>query len=212
MNIKEYYRFGSKLVSSTFQAHAVALNKDKNENSEYYDQDMLLVGNFSGIIFPVVFKQEYGKKLQDMLDTGWAGLYLISDNMKTVLEENHLTGWKTFAVKVLDKKGQPIEGYHGLSIIGRCGKIDYSKSEVFEKRLVPQGPLAKFHKGLYVGLDEWDGSDFFLPEKYYGTIISSKAAHILKESKLTNIRMTNLAEIEIMDFDVQVAIENQKRV
>ena len=45
--------------------------KDKNENSEYYDQDMLFLGNYSGIIFPVIFKQsEYGKKFQDVLDTG----------------------------------------------------------------------------------------------------------------------------------------------
>ena len=178
--------------------------KDKNENSEYYDQDMLLLGNYSGIIFPVIFKQsEYGKKFQDVLDTGWAGFYLISDKMKSVLEDNHLTGWKTFAVKVLDKKGQAIEGYHGFSVTGRCGEIDYSKSEVIEKRLVPNGALGKFYKGLYVGLEKWDGSDFFLPEKYYGTIITSKAANILKQSKLTNIRMENLAEIETFVSIVQ---------
>ena len=118
--------------------------------------------------------------------------------MKTVLEDNHLTGWQTFAVRVLTKKGEEISGYHGLSITGRCGKIDYSKSEVITKRLVPEGPLAKFYKGLHVGLDKWDGSDFFLPEKYLGTIVTSRVAEILKREKLTNVRLENLADIEIL--------------
>jgi len=210
MDIEKFYSFGSKLLSSTFQAHAVALNKDKNKNSEYYDQDMLLLGNYSGITFPVIFKQEYGNKLQDVLDTGWVGLYIISDKMKGVLEDNNLTGWKTFAVKILNKCGQEIEGYHGFSVIGRCGKIDYSKSEIIEKQLVPNGLLGKYYKGLNVGLDKWDGSDFFLPEKYFGIIITEKTANILKKNKITNIKLENLTEIELDDFTVQVAIENQK--
>lgn len=155
---------------------------------------------YEGISFPVIFKQEYGKKLQDILDTGWVSLFLISDKLKAVLEENALTGWKTFAVKVLDKKGQEIQGYHGLSIVGRCGKINYSKSEIIEKRLVPNAPLGKYYKGSYVSLDEWDGSDFFLPEKYFGIIITSRAAEVLKKNKLTNIRLENLAEIEMTAY------------
>jgi hypothetical protein len=212
MNIKEFYRFGSKLLSTTVQAH---MDRPKGflsiapDERRLMDEDRLMQGTYNDFIFPVVFKQEYGKKLQDMLDTGTASLYLISDKMKTVLEDNNLTGWQTFAVKVLTKKEEEIEGYHGLSITGRCGKIDYSKSEIIEKRLVPTGPLAKFHKGLHVGLDKWDGSDFFLPEKYFGTIVTSRAADVLKKSKLTNIRLENLADIEIDAFTVQVAIENQ---
>ena len=100
----------------------------------------------------------------------------------------------------MDKKGQEIQGYHGLSIVGRCGKIDYSKSEIIEKRLVPNAPLGKYYKGSYVSLDEWDGSDFFLPEKYFGIIITSRAAEVLKRNKLTNIRLENLAEIEMTAY------------
>ena len=207
MEIKDFYNLRSKLVSSTFQAHAIGLNKDKNENSEYYDQHMLLLGSYSGISFPAIFKQEYGKKLQDVLDTGWVSLYLISDKMKVVLEDNNLTGWETFAVKVLDKQNNEIQGYHGLSITGRCGKIDYNKSEVFEKRLVPNGPLGKYYKGLHVGLDKWDGSDFFLPEKYFGIMTTQKVAEVLKKNKLTNIKLKNLAEIETPDFDVNIYLK-----
>lgn len=202
MNIDKFYTFSSKLTSSTVQAHAISLS-NKEDNNGLFDQHRLIEGIFDDISFPVIFKQEYGKKLQDILDTGWPGLYLISYKMKAVLEDNSLTGCKTFDVKVLDNHEQEIRGYHGLSISGRCGKIDYGKSEIIEKRLVPNGPLGKYYKGLHVGLDKWDGSDFFLPEKYFGTIITSRTADILKKNKLTNIKLENLAEIETSDFVLQ---------
>jgi len=202
MSIENFYTFSSKLSSSTVQAHAISLS-DKEDNTGLFDQHRLIQGVYNGISFPIIFKQDYGKKLEDVLDTGWASLFLISDKLKVVLEESAFTGWKTFAVKVLDKKGQEIQGYHGLSITGKCGKIDYSKSEIIEKRLVPNAPLGKYYRGLHIGLGEWDGSDFFLPEKYFGIIITSRAAEVLKKNKLTNIRLENLAEIETSDFALQ---------
>lgn len=213
MNIKDFYSFGSKLVSSTVQAHPVGLKQFSPidpDKSYLYDEHRLIRGDYTDISFPVVFKQEYGNKLQDILDTGWASLYLISDKMKAALEENALTGWKAFAVKVLGKQGQEISGYHGLSITGRCGKINYNKSEIIEKRLVPNGPLVKYYKGLHIGLDEWDGTDFFLPEKTLWTIITKTAAEALKKNKLTNIKFENLLEIETDYSTVQVALQNQE--
>jgi hypothetical protein len=123
--------------------------------------------------------------------------------MKVILEANAFTGWKTYSVQVLDKKGHEIQGYHGLSITGRCGKVDFSKSEIIEKRLVPHGPLGRYYKGLHVGLDKWDGSDFFLPQKYFGVIITSRVAEVFKIVKLTNIRLENLVEVETSDFALQ---------
>jgi len=203
MNIEKFYTFSSKLSSSTVQVHAASLSS-KEDNNGLFDQHRLIQGVYDDISFPVIFKQEYGKKLEDILDTGWAGLFLISSKLKKALEENSLTGWKTFDVKVLDKQEQEIQGYYGLSITGRCGKIDYSKSKIIEKRLVPNGPLGRYYKGLYIDLDKWDGSDFFLPEKNFGTIITSRTSDALKKSnKLTNIRLENLTEIETPDFALQ---------
>jgi hypothetical protein len=199
MNIKEFYSFGEKLFGATLQAHPINLNYQADENG-FDDVVRLLMGAYHGIERPVIFKQAYGKRLDDVIRTGHAILYLISDKMKAVLEENCLTGWKTFTVKVLTKKGEEIEGYHGLSITGRCGEIDESKSEIIMKQFVPNGVFAKYYKGLHIGLDKWDGSDFFLPEKYFGTIVTSRVAEILKREKLTNIRLENLADIEIPDF------------
>lgn len=202
MEKKEFYRLSSKLSSSTIQVHSIGLNKVKFPNNLAAEWN-LIQGSYTGIHFPVIFKQEYGKKLEDVLDTGWAGLFLISRKFKEVLEDNTLTGWKTFDVKVLDKANQEIQGFYGLSITGKCGRIDYSKSEIIEKKLVPNGPLGKYYKGLPIGLDEWDGSDFFLPESNFGTIVTSKAAEALKKNKITNIRFENLSDIETPDFALQ---------
>jgi hypothetical protein len=198
------YTFSSKLSSSAIQAHAVALNNGKDNNG-LFDQHRLIQGVYDGLFFPVVFKQEYGKKLEDILDTGWPSLFLISNRMKTVLEDNNLTGWKTFKARVLDTKGREIEEYHGLSIIGRSGPIDYSKSEIIKKRLVPNGLLSKYYKGLHVGLDKWDHSDFFLPEFSFGIIVTQRVVEVLKKNKLTNIRFENLTEIETDDYTVKIA-------
>ncbi|MEM0942127.1 MAG: DUF1629 domain-containing protein [Bacteroidota bacterium] len=201
MDIKDFYLFGSKLVSSTVQVHAVGLKEFSPidpDKTYSYDQNKLIQGDYIDISFPVVFKQEYGKKLQDILDTGWPSLYLISNKIKAVLEDNNFTGWQNFAINVLDKQGQEIKGYHGLSITGRCGPVDYSKfSEIIEKRLVPNGPLVKYGKGLYVGLDKWNGGDFFVPEKSGGIVVTKRTAEALKKNKLTNVKLQNLAEIEI---------------
>ena len=110
MDIKDFYDFDSRLVSSTMQVHAASLQGEGNIHIA------LIYGDYEGISFPIVFKHNYGSKLRDILDTGWASLHLISDSLKELLETNGLTGWKTFPVKVLTKKNEEIPGYQGFSI------------------------------------------------------------------------------------------------
>lgn len=204
MSIFDFFKFDEKLSSATLQAHPIGLNFEENSN-RLNDVLKLLMGDYSGINFPVEFKQAYGKRLDDVIRTGHGALYLISNKMKNVLEENKLTGWKTFSIKILEKQGSEIKGYQGLSIIGRCGPIDYSKCTIIEKRTVPEGPLIKSYKGLYVGLDKWDGSDFFLPEGTFQTIITKRAANVMKKNKLTNVRLQNLSEIETPEYALKKA-------
>lgn len=206
---KEFYRIDSKLSPTAVQAHAVGLDKASFIDglaAEWH----LISGDYAGVNFPIVFKQEYGTKLQDILDTGWPSLFLISDRIKVILDENALTGWMVFAVEVQDKQGRLIPGYHGFSITGRCGKIDYGKAEIIEKRLVQHGPLVRYYKSLPIGLEKWDGADFFLPEKYFGIVITRNAAVALKKSKLTNIRFENLSDIETDYSAVHVVQQNNE--
>jgi len=200
-----FFDFSSKYSSTTVQAHPVGLDVATHQ-SELFDHHRLILGDYNGIHFPIIFQQDHGSKLQDILNTGHVSLLLISDKMKNFLELNNLTGWKTFPIQFLDKKGSEILGYHGFSITGRCGPIDYAKSELIEK-LVPATPpffLRKFYKGLYVGLDRWDGTDFFVPEGVLHIIITESASNVLKKNKLTNIYLKNLLEIETPENDIKI--------
>lgn len=86
--MRNLFDFSSRLLSTTVQTHPVGLQNDENGKSSHLT---LIKGDYKGIDFPVVFKQEYGKKLTDILDTGHAGFFLISKRMKTILEESNLT-------------------------------------------------------------------------------------------------------------------------
>jgi len=192
MNIKDFFSFGSKLLSTSFQAHP--------ENLSSVELNNLVIGDFKNITLPVIFRHKYGKKLTDLLDTGSAYLYLISDNMLNILKENEITGWNTFPVKVFDKKSVEIGGYHGFSIIGKSGAIDYNKSEVIEKSLVPGGPISKYYKGQFFGYEKWDGSGFFITEGTFNIIVTKKVMQVLKKAKLSNISFECLTDIEIPEF------------
>lgn len=205
MEIKDYYRFGSKLSSATFQAHVANVSEDR-KTLDY--QWRLLMGDSVANNSPVVFKQEQGYKLYDVLDTGWPSLYLISDKIKIFLEENELTGWAIFPVKLYDKKQHEVEGYNGLSITGRCGPVDYSKSAIIKKSMIEGGPISNYYKGLYIGLDDWDGSDFFMPKGLFVPIVTKKVMQKMNKAKLTNIRFENLAEIKTWEVTVDFHQEN----
>lgn len=197
LNINQFYSLRSKLSSSTFQVHAVNLNINPvNLTSDY---EKLMIGDFSNISFPVIFKHKYGTKLEDILDTGhW--LMVISNRIKNALVQNNIKGITFYDVIILDKQDNLIDGYCGLSVTGKCGKIDNKKSEIIEKKLSPNAPLTEFYKGLHVGLDTWDGSDFFLPENNFGIIVTKRVFDIFKVNKFSNVKLTNLSEIEILKY------------
>ena len=72
LEINCFYDFRSKLLASNYQVYAVGK----------YDKAALLMGDYANIKFAIPFKHKYGHKMGDVLDTGWTGLYLISDKLK----------------------------------------------------------------------------------------------------------------------------------
>lgn len=192
LDIGHFFWLTSKLSSSYVQVSCKELIDTGTSD--------LLTGNYQHFEFPLEFVYQSGHKWGDLLGTGWPSLFLISERMTTLMDVEDLTGWRTFPVIVTDKFSRSVHNYAGLSILGRCGPIDYTKSEIIEKRLVPEGPPGKYYKGLHVGLDKWDGSDFFLAEGTTHPIITQRAANIFKRNRLQNVRLRNLAVIETPDF------------
>ncbi len=197
----------NKLLKPTMQVHAQGLDMHRYDISyrrkeRELDIIKILWGDYENILFPILFKQESGKRLDNMLNTGTVSIYLISDRFKNLLIDNAFTGWKSCPVKIIDLQGNVIEGYSGLSITGKCGSIDYGKSEVIEKPFGSSGNMEKYYKGLYVVLDEWDGKDFFLPENNMGIMITERVAKAINANRFTNIAVENLVGIEIPAFVV----------
>ncbi|EKE24985.1 MAG: hypothetical protein ACD_5C00337G0002 [uncultured bacterium] len=192
METEDFLSFGSKLASTNVQVSAVDLKTDENGIS---DHSKLIKGQCDGINFPIVFKQKREGKFNDILDTGWANLFLISENLKNILEDRKLTGWNVFPIRLYGLSGNEIDGYYGFSIVGHSGPTNYDASELVEKRKVPNGPLSQYYKGL--SFDMWDGSDFFTPDKTYQIFITKRAVEILKNHKITNLQTESLSEKEM---------------
>ena len=195
MKLNDFFSLDSNFKNSNIQVFAIELDTIPDPlGDKTSDHNRLIFGEYNEIHFPVIFEHKYGKNFFDILDTGWCSLFLISERMKNILEENQLTGWKIFSIKIYDKKRNEIFGYHGFSVTGRCIQLDYKKSEIIEKQMVPTGPVCKYYKG--VDVDGWDGTDFFIPNKTRYIIVTKKAADVLKNHKITNMLLENLADME----------------
>jgi hypothetical protein len=120
---------------------------------------------------------------------------LVSERVITLLRDAGFTGWRTYDVELVGHDGAPIPGYYGLAIHGRCGPIDYSKSE--EIPTITPGGVSSHWFGLYFDPDTWDGSDLFMPEGTSGWIfVVDDVKRAFEKAKIKNVEFTNLVEIE----------------
>jgi hypothetical protein len=71
-----------------------------------------------------------GSKTYDFLNSGYAGLNLVSKRLVKIFESNAISGWSCIPVII---KGYEEHDYYILTVTGRCSAIDYKKSELFIK-------------------------------------------------------------------------------
>lgn len=209
--IKNFYSLGTELKKVNFTVFSTNLQGVNKNEQNLFDENLLILGKYDYVIFPVIFKHKYGKKIKDIIETGFPNLYLISERIKNLLEENNFTGWQTYDVKIFDKNNEELKGYYGFSITGRCGKIDYMKSVATPKKLDNDLPLITVYKELHIGLDEWDGSDIFLPKGSFGIKVTKRVKEVLSYNKITNVIFTNLLDVEISDFVYERELERFHR-
>lgn len=96
-------------------------------------------------------------------DVVWTDMVVplvVSQRLIDLLLEQGFTGWGTYPVEVHAKGGELAPGYHGFCITGRCGPMQYEKSEVIYEDM-PGGRVPRY-KGKYFDPESWDGSDFFM--------------------------------------------------
>ena len=167
MQTEEFYTFSYKSRYSTPTPeieYCLSSEHDRYQEEENLHH-ALLTGNTTGLEFPIVFRQQksywcgekLGDKLKDVLGTYDSKLFLISDRLKALLEARGFTGWKTYPIVIWNKNKERVSGYHGFSVTGRCGEIDWSKAQIVERDY----NFYKCHRGIPIDSDIWDGSDFF---------------------------------------------------
>jgi len=133
------------------------------------------------IQFPIVFHQEEGKRMRDVLDMRSVGFFVISDRMKDVLEENGFTGWNTYPIQLYDKKKNLISGYSGFTVTGKGGRVYYPLNEAWN-------PVLGWNPA------SWEGSDFFHFENTRHIIITERVMKVLKKHKIDAIDMEPLED------------------
>ena len=193
-DIPNFYFFRSRGYLATVQARSI-LFREAIDNHEYglkrdiYDN--MIVGQYEGYEFPIEFKQdkEYGSRLRDVLDTGYPPAYLISDRFRDLLTENNVTGWKTYPIRLYDKKGNPINGYNGLSFTGEGGDFDAWPEYNEDIPWYEKDRLTK--KGIY-NINNWDGSDIFMIRG--AVLMTERVMKLIKKNKIDAVYFEKLSD------------------
>ncbi len=175
--------------------------------SDKHTRGALCVGLYSQVDKMSLFRgeKEYngldcqyllGKRVYDLVSSGYAGVNIFSERVINLLRENNITGWKATPCKFYNKEGELIDGYSVLSITGRTGKIDDSKSRIVKKQYAEGAPFFDALIGLYPDMTQWDGSDMFAPEGTAITMVTQKVCDLFVKQKITNVMFRKITEIE----------------
>ena len=197
LSMKDFYTFDSKGYLTTVSVFPDLCEPLMGDAAFNFMNNKIIKGDWSGLEFPLIFHQiENGKKLRDVLDMRYVSAYLISDRMKNILEENKITGWKSYPVVIHDKKGDIIEGYNGFSVVGRSGSLDL-KNQPVEPVIDDNGHITKYKEyvGGWFDINTWDGSDVFIQDDSLRIIITDRLYKILKKEKLTAIECEHFSDL-----------------
>ena len=123
-------------------------------------------------------------------------LYLVSEQFVNTLSAAGLTGWARYAVRVLERSGDELAGYHGLSVRGRCGPLDPARALRVILPAPPGGIAVPGWRGFYFDPASWDGNDFFVPEGTGQIFVAERAKDVMERAELSNIQFQRVTEIE----------------
>ncbi len=143
---------------------------------------------------PIPVRHDAGGKPRDVIWTTWGIPVVVSDRVVGLLQTHGFTGWTTYPVTLHDKHGELVGGYHGLATTGRCGPIDYSRSEPLIVK-IPGDREALGYRGKYFDPESWDGSDFFVPSVGGGgRFVVGAVKDAFESAKIRNVDFERLSD------------------
>ena len=107
--------------------------------------------------------------------------------------DNNITGWK--GIPTVIHKHEDLK-YYILTVTGRCGPLDRSKTQIVDSTKLIHGQTVKANQGLFFPEDSWDGSDMFVSEYVNFTFVTEKVKTILEKNKVTNVEIINTKEYQ----------------
>lgn len=201
LSMEDFYELSSCNYLTTFYAetelYSGLIPPEKREAAYAYDY-ALKWGDYESnpeVKFPIVWREsryDSGKKMRDILDNRSISFFLISDRLKKVLEDNNITGWKSYPIIIYDKKGNLVEGYNGFSVTGRAG--DFISDTPFLKYKDIKDWYKEGGVGSYFDLSTWDGSDIFKLSNVGMIIVTEKVIKLFKEHKITACEYVKVSE------------------
>ena len=136
---------------------------------------------------PVSAAWVYGRRRPgDFIWTSFAAPIIVSDRVVRVFRENAVHGWTTYKVALSDRAGEPIEGYSGLAIKGRCGPMQPDRRQEIRKP-GPVGNVITVYRGLFFDPLSWDGADIFVPEGTGLVLMMDTVVAALKFAAVTGV-------------------------
>ena len=140
----------------------------------------------------IVYSANIGKKFFDF-NMVTAELDLISEKVYTLLMDNNITGWKGIPAVI---QGHEELKYYLLTITGRCGPIDKSRTQIVDSTKLVYNQTVKANQGLFFPEESWDGSDMFVSEYVNYTFVTEKVKTLLMKNKVTNVEIINTKELQ----------------
>jgi hypothetical protein len=118
------------------------------------------------------------------------------------LKEYGISGWKTYSVEVLNRRGVSYDNYTGLSISGRCNSVDLSRSSIILEEY-PGGWYPHF-LGYYFDELSWDGTNMFMERADSGGCVSAhifvteQVRAIVRRAAIKNVIFQRLTDVTLL--------------
>ena len=146
---------------------------------------------------PWPFVQASGSKLHDIVSSRSLIPFLLSPQAQAALAGAQLRGFAFREAEITLKGGDRVGDTWRWPSSGRAGAIDRSLSErITLPPPIPEGVAMAGIRGLYFGLDEWDGSDVFSPHGAYTVIVTEAVRDAMTAAGLSNVEFLPVVEFE----------------